>query len=93
MADPHTVIPTTRATSTSEPNPVATPAQSSKPAARGYTEYIANIKVLKHALNQTFRVHVFLGEFEGSSDNWHADPTLAGTVVVFGKDPGETACK
>lgn len=65
---------------------------SSSGKATGYTEYIVNIKALKHSVKQTYRVHVFLGQQGSDNKSYHADPTLAGSVIVFGKDPEETGC-
>ncbi|KAH8586174.1 hypothetical protein B0O99DRAFT_656959 [Bisporella sp. PMI_857] len=60
---------------------------------RGEKQYVCNVKALKHTLNQTFRVHIFLGEFNRTQvHDWHSDPALAGTIVIFGKDPEETGC-
>lgn len=50
--------------------------------------------MLKHTLNDGFKVHCFLGEIaEADSGHWHADPTLSGSVVVFGKDATTTGCE
>jgi tyrosinase len=56
-----------------------------------YTEYIANILAPKHALEQAYRVHIFLGEFDGSTSTWHTQDALVGTFVVLGKPQG-TEC-
>jgi tyrosinase len=63
------------------------------PKARSYTEYICNIKVPKHILHQTFRVHIFLGDFDGATNTWHTQDALIGTFAVFGKDPSTTGCE
>jgi len=57
-----------------------------------FTEYICNIKAPKHILHQTYRVHIFLGPFDGSTSTWHTQDALVGTFAVFGKDPATTAC-
>ncbi|KAH8787772.1 common central domain of tyrosinase-domain-containing protein [Hyaloscypha finlandica] len=74
-----------------------------KPAApvpeqpRSYTEYIVNIKAPKHLLGQSYRVHIFLGEFNSDIKTWNTQDALVGTFAVFGKEtaPGrddETKC-
>jgi hypothetical protein len=56
-----------------------------------------NYKVLRHILGQTYRVHVFLGEFHADTKTWNTQEALVGTFAVFGKEtaPGsenETKC-
>lgn len=65
--------------------------------ARSYTEYIVNIKAPKHLLGQSYRVHIFLGEFHPDTKTWPTLDALVGTFSVFGKEttPGaedETKC-
>ncbi|KAF4637552.1 hypothetical protein G7Y89_g521 [Cudoniella acicularis] len=55
------------------------------PTPGSFTEYIVNVKVPKHVLAQTFRVHVFLGPFDTATNTWSTQDALVGTVVVFGK--------
>lgn len=58
-----------------------------------YLEWITNIKVQKHALDGTFFVHVFLGEFNRDDPlAWRSDPNLVGTFSVLGEAVG-TGCK
>jgi tyrosinase len=64
---------------------------------RSYTEYIVNIKAPKHLLGQSYRVHIFLGEFNSDIKTWNTQDALVGTFAVFGKEtaPGsddETKC-
>lgn len=64
---------------------------------RSYTEYIVNIKAPKHLLGQSYRVHIFLGEFDSDIRTWNTQDALVGTFAVFGKEtaPGsddETKC-
>lgn len=66
------------------------PTQPAKPVK--FTEYICNIKAPKHILHQTYRVHIFLGPFDGATETWHTQDALVGTFAVFGKDPATTAC-
>ena len=53
---------------------------------RSYTEYIVNLKAPKHILQQTYRVHIFLGEFESDLKTWHTQHALVGTFSVFGRN-------
>lgn len=58
-----------------------------------YLEWITNIKVQKHALDGTFFVHVFLGEFNREDPlAWRSDPNLVGTFSILGESVG-TGCK
>lgn len=53
---------------------------------RSYTEYIVNLKAPKHILQQTYRVHIFLGEFESNLKTWNTQHALVGTFSVFGRN-------
>lgn len=56
-------------------------------------EWITNVKVQKHALDGTFFVHIFLGEFNRTDPlAWRSDPNLVGTFTVLGETVG-TGCK
>ena len=58
-----------------------------------YLEWITNLKVQKHALDGTFFVHVFLGEFNREDPlAWRSDPNLVGTFSILGETVG-TGCK
>ncbi len=62
-----------------------------------YTEYIVNLKAPKHILHQSYRVHVFLGEFDSDTNSWLKRDALVGTFAVFGKEttlghPEATGC-
>lgn len=58
-----------------------------------YLEWITNLKVQKHALDGTFFVHVFLGDFNRENPlAWRSDPNLVGTFSVLGEIVG-TGCK
>lgn len=51
-------------------------------------EWIANIVVAKHALAQTFFIHVFLGDFDrGQPTSWNRAANLVGTHAVFTRAP------
>ncbi|KAK6580768.1 hypothetical protein PZA11_007004 [Diplocarpon coronariae] len=67
------------------------------PKASSYTQYIVNIKTPKHILGQSYRIHVFLGEFLPETRTWNTQDALVGTVAVFGKNieagnENETGC-
>ncbi|KAI9886218.1 MAG: hypothetical protein M1823_001953 [Watsoniomyces obsoletus] len=53
-----------------------------------YNEYIANIRVQKHALDGSFFVHIFLGDYSPDAFAWAFEPNLVGSHCVFQKDPG-----
>jgi tyrosinase len=58
-----------------------------------YLEWITNLKVQKHALDGTFFVHVFLGDFNREDPlTWRFDPNLVGTFSILGDTVG-TGCK
>lgn len=58
-----------------------------------YLEWITNIKVRKHALDGTFFVHIFLGDFNRDDPQaWRSDPNLVGTFSVLGESVG-TGCR
>lgn len=68
-----------------------------EPKATTYTDYIANIKASKHGLGESYRVHIFLGDFTPELKTWHTQDALVGTFIAFGKnttagDEGETGC-
>ncbi|KAE8445423.1 hypothetical protein EG329_013436 [Mollisiaceae sp. DMI_Dod_QoI] len=68
-----------------------------QPKATTYTDYIANIKTSKHGLGESFRVHIFLGDFTPQLETWHTQGALVGTFMAFGKnttpgDEDETGC-
>ncbi|KUJ14577.1 tyrosinase precursor [Mollisia scopiformis] len=68
-----------------------------EPKAITYTDYIANIKTSKHGLGESYRVHIFLGEFTPDLKSWHTQDALVGTFMAFGKnttpgDEAETGC-
>ncbi|KUJ21549.1 Di-copper centre-containing protein [Mollisia scopiformis] len=62
-----------------------------------YTDYITTIKTYKHGLGESYRVHIFLGDFNPDVTTWHTLDALAGIFMVFGRNttPGaasETGC-
>jgi tyrosinase len=50
-----------------------------------HREWIVNLKVNKHALNGSFFVHVFLGNFGPNPKDWSFDPALVGSYAVLDK--------
>ncbi|KAF7507389.1 hypothetical protein GJ744_010448 [Endocarpon pusillum] len=57
-----------------------------------YLEWITNLKAKKHALGETFNVHVFLGQItQEDSVLWYADENHVGAFTVLGQ-PVETGC-
>jgi tyrosinase len=56
-----------------------------QPKDTSYTEYICTLKGPKHILQQTYIVHVFVGEFDTNTDTWCTQDALVGTFTVFGK--------
>jgi len=58
-----------------------------------YREWIANLRVKKYALNSSFFIHVFLGDFNPDPFQWSFEPNLVGTHCIFVNDPHTTHCK
>lgn len=58
---------------------------------RTYTEYITNLRALKHGLQQTFRVYVFLGDFNPDPTTWPTEHNVVGRFTVLGR-AGSTPC-
>jgi len=56
-----------------------------------YRSYVTNIRALKHGLNQTFRIIVFLGEFDKNPFKWHTEYNVVGRVTMLGRSPN-TKC-
>lgn len=50
-----------------------------------YREWIANIRVRKHALDGPFFIHIFLGTFSPDPFKWSFEPNLVGTHCIFDK--------
>lgn len=48
-----------------------------------YREWIANIRVEKHALPGSFFIHLFLGSFGDDPVQWSFEPNLVGTHTIF----------
>jgi tyrosinase len=45
-------------------------------------EWIANIRVMKYALNAPFFIHIFLGPFNPDPFSWSFEPNLVGTHFI-----------
>ncbi|KAI9767433.1 MAG: hypothetical protein M1840_005662 [Geoglossum simile] len=57
-----------------------------------YQEWFANIRVRKYALNASFFVHVFIGDFDPDPFSWSFEEKLVGSHCVFVNDPETTEC-
>ncbi|KAL8771913.1 MAG: hypothetical protein Q9209_002851 [Squamulea sp. 1 TL-2023] len=53
------------------------------PATGNYTEWLTNIRVAKDALEQTFFIHIFLGDFNPDPKVWSIEPNLVGTHSII----------
>ncbi|KAF2194899.1 Di-copper centre-containing protein [Zopfia rhizophila CBS 207.26] len=58
---------------------------------RTYTEWITNLRTVKHGLSQTFRVYVFLGDFNPDPASWPTEYNVVGRFTVLGRG-GDTQC-
>ena len=57
-----------------------------------YFEYIANIRVKKNALDSSYFVHVFLGDFDPDPFSWTFEPSLVGSHCVFARKGKRCNC-
>ncbi|KAK8049036.1 Tyrosinase [Apiospora phragmitis] len=48
-----------------------------------YNEWVANIVVNKHAMNTSFKIHLFLGRIPDDTSTWGSSHDLAGSLGVF----------
>ncbi|KAI9048358.1 hypothetical protein LZ554_008150 [Drepanopeziza brunnea f. sp. 'monogermtubi'] len=48
-------------------------------------EWIANIRVKKHALDFPFYIHIFIGSFNRDPSSWSFEPNLVATHCIFVK--------
>ncbi|KAL8800820.1 MAG: hypothetical protein Q9200_007127 [Gallowayella weberi] len=53
------------------------------PASGNYTEWLTNIRVAKDGLEQTFFIHIFLGDFNPDPKSWSFEPNLVGTHSII----------
>jgi tyrosinase len=49
-----------------------------------YRQYLANILMQKFALNGSYAIYVFMGDFDDTPSAWATSPSLVGTHAVFG---------
>lgn len=56
-----------------------------------YTEYVANLRAVKHGLNQTFTVYIFLGDFNSDPSTWPFEYNTVGRFTVLGR-AADTPC-
>jgi tyrosinase len=56
-----------------------------------FTEWVTNLRAVKHGLSQTFRVFVFLGDFNPDPETWPLEENLVGRFTVLGRAP-DTGC-
>lgn len=76
----------------STPAPLNIPAQFAHLVPnRTYTEYVTNLRALKHGLSQTFRVYMFLGDFNPDPRTWPTEHNVVGRFAVLGRG-GATPC-
>ena len=55
-----------------------------------YYEWITNVRVAQDALDSTFTIFVFLGNFSSTPKNWQTDTALVGSHTVFMPFSSET---
>lgn len=48
-----------------------------------YREWVANIRVNKHAMNASFLIHLFFGSIPQDPSSWDFAPSLVGTLGIF----------
>jgi len=58
-----------------------------------YREWFANIRVQKYALNESFFIHFFIGDFDPEPFSWSFEPKLVGSHCIFVNNPTTTQCK
>ena len=57
-----------------------------------YTEWLVNVRAMKHGLGKSYRVQVFLGPMDDSdSSSWQDEFNSVGRVSVLGRLP-DTQC-
>ena len=56
-------------------------------------EWLVNIQIENFAVDGSFFVHVFLGDFNPIPENWTQDMNLVGTHSVFSPAIGKTGCQ
>jgi tyrosinase len=53
-------------------------------ASKKYTEYITNLRAVKHGLPQSFTVYIFLGDFNPDPSTWPFELHMVGRFTVLG---------
>lgn len=56
-------------------------------------EWLANLQIENFAVDGSFFVHFFIGEFNPDPANWTQDANLVGTHSVFSSAVGKTGCQ
>lgn len=56
-------------------------------------EWLVNIKIENFAVDGSFFVHIFLGDFSPDPSYWTQDMNLVGTHAVFSSAIGQTGCQ
>lgn len=56
-----------------------------------YREYLANIESQKFALNGSYAIYIFMGDFDDDPSQWSTSPALVGTHAVFAALSGADA--
>lgn len=59
---------------------------------RAHLEWVANLRVTKYGLNQTFRVWLFLGDFNQDPTTWPTEYNVVGRFTVLGRG-GDGPCE
>ena len=58
-----------------------------------HRQYVANIRSQKFALNSTYAIYLFIGNFDDSPSAWATSPNLVGTHAVFAALPSADSPK
>ena len=62
------------------------------PAPATSREWVANIRVPKYALDGSFFVHIFDGDFNADPTTWTMENNIVGSHVIFTNTPNRTRC-
>lgn len=73
-------------------SPEVHPKIASMIATQKYTEWVTNVRVVKHSLGQTFRVMIFLGDFNSNPETWPFEHSLVSRVTVLGRGNTNKNC-
>ncbi|KAL7267388.1 hypothetical protein RUND412_010029 [Rhizina undulata] len=58
-----------------------------------HREWICNIRIRNYALDGSFFIHIFLGDFNSEVHSWAKESNLVGTHTVFSPRIGKTECE